>query len=306
MRIAVMGTGGVGGYFGGKLAVSGEDVAFVARGAHGAALAAHGLTIESGVSPVANHPIRVTDDPATIGPVDLVMVCVKLWDIESAVEQMRPLVGPETLLISFQNGVHAGEALTEAFGAEHVAGGVCHIGAAISAPGVIQHTGTVARLTFGAFDGAEDPRLVAFAAACAKAGIDHGHTRNIRRAIWEKFVFLTAMSGTTALTRRPIGDIRADPDLRAFFRDAAAETAAVADAKGAGLDADQVDKIMGFVDNLPASMKASMLHDLERGARLELPWLSGTVVRMGSELGIPTPVHRAIWCALKLSADDRR
>ncbi|MEJ1161511.1 2-dehydropantoate 2-reductase [Prosthecomicrobium sp. N25] len=305
MRIAVMGTGGVGGYFGGKLAAAGFDVGFVARGAHGAALAAEGLTIESGVTPIERMPIRVVSDPAELGPVDLVLFAVKLWDTEGAVEQLKPVLTADTVVISFQNGVDAGDRIAAMIGAGHVAGGVCHIGASIARPGVIRHLGTLARLTVGAFDGAVDPRLEAFSAACTRAGIDHALTGDIRRAIWEKFVFLSAMSGVTALTRRPIGDIRADPDLRAFFHDAVRETVAVARARGIGIPAEQADKVMGFADALPAGMKASMLHDLERGARLELPWLSGAVVRMGAEAGVPTPVHRAIWCALKLDAAGR-
>ncbi|TPQ48803.1 2-dehydropantoate 2-reductase [Prosthecomicrobium hirschii] len=305
MRIAIMGTGGVGGFFGAKLAASGADVTFIARGAHGAAIAERGLTIDSPAHPVAGLAVRVTDDPAKVGPVDVVMVAVKLWDTAAAAEQLRPMVGPETVVISFQNGIEAGSLLRAALGAEHVAGGVAHISATIAAPGVIRQVGSLARIIFGAFGGGTDPRLVAFSEACRAAGIEHTLSPDIDRAIWEKFVFLSAFSAITALTRKPIGDIRADADLRAFLRDAASETADVARARGVAIVPEQADKVLAAADNLPAATRASMAHDLERGARLELPWLSGTVVRLGAELGVPTPVHRAVWCALKLHAGGR-
>lgn len=302
MRIGVMGTGGVGGYFGAALAAAGEDVTFVARGAHGAAIRANGLTVTSAVKPQEGLRVAVTDDPGTVGPVDVVFFTVKLWDTETAAEAIRPMVGPDTVVISFQNGIDAGERLAAVLGAEHVAGGVAHISATIAAPGVIAHSGKLARIAFGEFDARPSPRLAALADALTRAGVDFGQPGDINRAIWEKFVFLTALSGLTGLTRRPIGDIRADPDLRALFHDAAAETAAVARASGVALAPDQADRALAAADNLPPTTKASMLHDLERGARLELPWLSGKVVALGRDLGVPTPVHRVVWGALKLMA----
>ena len=302
MRIGVMGTGGVGGYFGARLAAAGNDVVFVARGAHGEAIARDGLTVDSTVAPVGGLPVRVSADPAAFGPVDLVVFTVKLWDTEAAAAAIRPMVGPDTVVISFQNGVDAADRLAAVLGPEHVAGGVAQISATIERPGVIRHAGTLARIVFGAFGGGTDRRLAAFAEACAAAGIDHRLVPDIERAIWDKFVFLTALSATTALIRRPIGPIRADPELRAFLRDAVAEAAAVARARGIALAPDHADRVMAAIDAMPADTKASMLRDLERGNRLELPWLSGAVLRMGAAAGVPTPVHRAVWCALKLDA----
>lgn len=303
MRIAMMGTGGVGGYFGSRLVAAGEDVVFIARGAHGAAIAERGLTVESGVAPVAGLTVKVTDDPASVGPVDLVIFAVKLWDTESAAEQIRPMIGPDTVVLPFQNGVDAAARISAVIGGDHVAGGVAHIGTTIASPGVIRHIGTLARLTFGRFGDGESPVLAGLAAALARAGVDHQVSPRIERVLWEKFVFLSALSAATAVTRLPVGPIRQDPDMRAFLFDAAAETVAVASARGVGLAADHLARLPAMIDALPGEMKASMAHDLERGQRLELPWLSGAVVRMGAEAGVPTPVHRAVWCALKAYKD---
>ena len=298
MRIAIMGTGGVGGYFGARLVQAGAEVHFIARGAHLAAIRENGLVIDSGVGE-ARLKVHATDRPEEIGPVDLVMFTVKLWDTEAAAEQIRPLIGPDTGVISFQNGIDGPDVLSRVLGPQHVMGGVCHIAAIIGAPGVIKHTGTLARLTAGEWDGTETPRLAAFAAACRAAQFEFVQSSDIRRAIWEKFVFLSSFSGVTTLLRQPIGPIRADADGRALFADAVAEACAVARALGIDLGDDYPAKVLAFNDGLPEQMKSSMLGDLERGARLELPWLSGRVVALGREKGVATPVHRVIWAALK-------
>jgi len=303
MRIAMVGAGGVGGYFGGLLAAAGADVTFIARGAHLAALQADGLSIESPVRPISGLKVRATDDPATAGVVDQVVIAVKLWDLKGAADLARPLVGPETAVVSFQNGVAAADRLTAVYGPGPVLGGVCHIGASIGRPGVIAHVGKMAKLTVGELDGRASPRLQRFADACTAAGIEFHASGNVRRAIWEKFVFLSAFSGITALARSPIGPLRAVPEARATLYAAMAEGVAVARAHGSDLPADHADKVITFVDGLAPAMKSSMLHDLERGARLELPWLSGAVVKLGAEKGIPTPTHGLVTALLAPYAD---
>ncbi len=305
MKLAIVGVGGVGGYFGGHLARTGTDVRFLARGAHLKALQSDGLTVLSDVGPIDRLKIRVTDDPASIGPVDAVLLAVKLADTEGAIAQMKPLVGPETAVASLQNGVDAVERMTAAFGRERVLGGVCHIATAIERPGVIRHTGTMARITLGELDGRKTTRLTALVDACMRAGLNIVESPDINRTIWDKFVFLSTLSGVTALSRSAIGPIRDDPDGLLFASRALAESTAVARARGVALADDHVEKAVTFLKTLPATMKASMLHDLERGAKLELPWLSGAVVRLGREHGVPVPTHETIVAALKPHQDGR-
>lgn len=302
MRIAVMGVGGVGGYFGGRLAAAGGDVAFIARGNHLEALRRDGLRVISAKGDLLVHPVAATADPAEIGPVDLILFSVKLWDTETAAQALKPMIGPRTVVVTFQNGVDSVERISSVVGAEHVAGGVCHIAAAIAAPGIIRHTGTLARLTVGSLYPGQDANLAAFASLAERAGIEIHMVDDVKRAIWEKFIFLAPFSGVTTLARLPIGPIRSDPDTRGLFADAVAEAVAVARASGVPLPDDQLERIMGFTDGLPGEMKSSMLGDLERGARLELPWLSGAVVQRAGALGIAAPVHRVIFAALKLHA----
>lgn len=302
MRIAVMGTGGVGGYFGGRLAAAGEDVTFIARGAHLEALQQRGLAIRSALGDATITPCQATDDTAAIGPVDLVIFTVKLYDTEAAAEAIRPLIGPETGVVTFQNGITGPEALADRLGAEHVMGGVAKIAAVIAEPGVIRHTGTIAELVFGEFDGRSSARVAALAAALEAAGVRHTVSGEIRREIWDKMVFLSTFAGLTSLLRLPIGPIRSDRETRDLLRDGLAEALAVGRAAGANLPADLVDEILERIDRLPFEMKSSMLQDLEGGRRLELAWLSGAIVRMGRDLGVATPVHALIATALKLHA----
>ncbi|HEX5078588.1 MAG TPA: 2-dehydropantoate 2-reductase [Geminicoccaceae bacterium] len=305
MRIGVMGTGGVGGYFGGRLAASGQDVAFIARGAHLAAMRANGLRIESALGNATIPPAQASDDPAAIGPVDLVVFAVKLYDTESAAEAIRPLIGPHTGVLTFQNGVTGTEVLARKLGPEHVLGGVAKIAAVIAEPGVIRHTGTMAELVFGETDGRASARTEALSAALDAAGVTHAVSDDIRCEIWDKMVFLSTFAGLTSLLRLPIGPIRSDPDTRRLLRDGLAEALAVARASGVGLPEELVDRILARIDRLPDVMKSSMLQDLEGGRRLELAWLSGTIARMGRDLGIATPVHALIATALKLHAQGR-
>jgi 2-dehydropantoate 2-reductase len=303
MRITIMGSGGVGGYFGARLAQAGCDVTFVARGAHLAALRARGLRVQSPLGDIHIAQPQVTEHPADAGSADLVLFGVKLWDTEAAAASIRPLFGPQSACISFQNGVVKDDLLRAALGDGAVAGGVCYIASTIAEPGVIRHTGTMQRLVFGEFDGQRSPRLHAFAQACAAAGIAGELTDQIRRSQWEKFVFLVGLSATTTAARVPIGVIRSHPRSRALLHDLMDEVVQVARAEGVDLPADYAAQRLAFADGLPATMSASMHHDLQRGARLELPWLSADVVARGLRLGVPTPCNRTVVDLLAVHAD---
>jgi 2-dehydropantoate 2-reductase len=299
MRIAVVGAGGVGGGFGAALAKAGAEVTFIARGAHLAAMQARGLVVKGGRGETHLVPTQATDDPAGIGPVDVVLFCVKLWDVESAGAKIKPLVGPETAVIPLQNGIDAAERLIPILGRDAVMGGVAQISASIVEPGLISQVGTFMRMIFGELDGRPSPRGEAFLALCQKAGFDATLSGQILTELWMKFILLASNASMTAATRLPIGKLRDDPDLRAVFIAAFSEAAAVGRAKGVALPADAVEKILDFVGHAPPAMKASMALDLERGNRLELPWLGGKVVALGRELGVPTPTHAMLYALLK-------
>lgn len=306
MRITIMGSGGVGGYFGGRLAQAGHEVSFVARGAHLQALRKHGLRVLSPLGDLHLKQVRAFESPAEITGADFVLFGVKLWDTVDAAQSLWPLLGENTVVVSFQNGVVKDDLLREALGARHVAGGVGYIAASIAEPGVIRHNGTMQRLVFGEFDGSTSPRLQAFAAACAEGHIDHELSPRIRQAQWEKFVFLVGLSATTTLARLPIGRIRSHPRAHAFLHDVMDEVVKVARAEGVALPPEYAENRLAFADTLPETMTSSMHHDLERGNRLELPWLSGDVVERGRRLGVPTPCNRAVVDILSLHAEGRR
>jgi 2-dehydropantoate 2-reductase len=297
MRIVVMGAGGVGGYFGARLAQAGNEVSFIARGRHLEALRSKGLTVKSALGD-AQLKVRAFKDPREAGEADVVMFAVKLWDTEGAAEQIRPILG-RGVVIPFQNGVESIERLGKVLGAKSVMGGSAYIATRIAAPGIIEHTGTMARLRFGPVLPAQRSAAESFLAACKAAGINAELTDEIVPVNWEKFAFLVAVSGTTALARAPLGVVRADADLRWMFEQAMRETWTLARRRGVKLADDFVAKQMAFLDTLPAEMRASMLHDLEAGNRLEAPWLCGAVARMSAELGLEAPVNRAVYAALK-------
>ena len=299
MRIAVIGAGGVGGAFGAALAKAGADVTFVARGAHLKAMREHGLRVEGGRGETLINPAQATDDPASIGPVDFVLFCVKLWDVESAGAAIKPLVGPTTAVIPLQNGIDSAERLIPILGARAVMGGVAQISATIAAPGVVRQTGTFMRLIFGELEGGKSARGDAFLALCQKAGFDATHSDQIMTELWMKFILLATNAALTAATRTPLGILRDDPDIAPLFARAAAEVAAIGRAKGVKLPDDTAEKTVAFTNAAPPTMMASMAHDLIRGSRIELPWLSGKVVSLGRELGIPTPVHEVLYAVLK-------
>ena len=299
MRIAVIGTGGVGGAFGAALAKAGAEVTFVARGAHLAAMLRNGLRIEGGRGETHLEPTQATDDPAPIGPVDFVLFCVKLWDVESAGAMIRPLIGPDTAVIPLQNGIDASDRLIPILGAAAIMGGVAQISATIAEPGVIRQTGTFMRLVFGELAGGKSERGERFLALCKQAGFDATHSDRIKTELWLKFIILATNSGFTAATRRPIGQLRDDPDIAPLFAAASEEVIAVGRAAGIALPDDVLERTQAFSRNAPPTMMASMAHDLIRGGRIELPWLSGKVVAMGRELGVPTPVHAVLNAVLK-------
>ncbi|MEO5759341.1 MAG: 2-dehydropantoate 2-reductase [Mesorhizobium sp.] len=300
MRIAVMATGAIGGYFGSRMAAAGHDVFFVARGANLDALRTNGLRVESVLGDLHLPSPNVTDDPALIGPVDIVLFAVKLWDTEKAAEQAISLVGPGTRVVTLQNGVDSAERLGPILGVENVVSGCAYIAAAVAAPGLVAHTSKFARLIFGRADGKPDATLQAFADAALAAKLDVALSDAIERERWQKFVFLVGLSGATAATRKPLGAILGDPDTRALFHDLMREVVEIGRAKGVSLPADFADDRMKFGEASPPGFKASMLHDLERGNRLELDWLAGKVVQLGRELGIPTPANDAVYAMLKL------
>lgn len=301
MRIAVMGSGGLGGYFGARLCQGGTEVHFIARGRHLEAMRADGLRVE-GPAPVHVPQVRVTDDPREVGPVDLVMICVKLWDTEAALEQIRPLVGPGTAIISFQNGVLKDRYLRAAYPESHLMGGVSYVATTIDRPGVIRQTGPMQRLIFGEFDGSETPRGKAFLTACLAGGIKAELSAHIEREIWQKYVFLVGLSGTTTTIRKPIGPIRENQQTRRFLLDVMREVVAVGRAHGVDLDEDYAEVRLKLADDVAYDMTSSMHHDLERGHRLEVRWLSGGVAELGAQFNVPTPLNRAVADILALHA----
>jgi len=300
-----MGSGGVGGYFGARLAQGGCDVAFIARGAHLAALREHGLVVESQLGNVSLMKVSATDDPATLGSVDVVLISVKLWDTQAAARAISPIIGPATTVLSLQNGVQKDDVLRRILGDRPIIGGICYISATIARPGVISHTGTVQKIVFGEYDAQRSARAEAFLEACLQARIDVELSLEIRKAIWEKFVFLVGLSAATATIRLPIGPIRKDPRTRRFLLDIMREVVAVGRGQGVALSAEYAEDLLTFYDGLPAEMAASMYHDLERGNRLEVDWLSGAVVELGQTEGTPTPLNRAVRDILTLHATGK-
>ena len=291
MKIAIYGSGGVGGYFGARLAASGNEVHFLARGAHLRAMREQGLRVESALG---NLQIKVLahERPEEIGAVDYVVFAVKLADVEGAAERLRPLLHERTLVLCFQNGVEAPETVARVIGAQHARIGVAYIASAIAAPGIVRQTGTMQRMQVG-------PGAERYVAACKEAGINIEQVDDIDRARWEKFVFLAALSGVTTVARAPVGACRADPDLRASFEAAMTEAWRLGRKRGVKLADDFIGERMKFVEGLPAEMRTSMRHDLEAGKPLEAPWLCGAVARMSAQDGLEAPVNRTLYAALK-------
>ncbi len=299
MRIAVMAAGAVGGYYGGRMAAAGHDVTFIARGAHRDAIRRDGLKIESTLGDLHLKDVNVTDDPRQVGPVDLVLFAVKLWDTETAGEQARPLVGAGTRVMTFQNGVDSVERLAPILGDDVTIAGATYVVTKIAAPGVIRHTGTMAIVRCGRLDRRPDAVLAGYVEQMKAANIDVTLADNMLLDLWKKFVVLSGTSGITASTRQPLGVIRDDADMRAFFFKLMHETMAVGRAAGVEFSPDYPAELERAVAGFPPTMKASMANDLEAGNRLELDWLAGRVVALGRKYGIPTPAQEAVYAILK-------
>src|SRR5262245_49035353 len=298
MRIAIVGSGGVGGYFGGRLAEAGADVAFLARGAHLDAMRARGLRISSPDGDVHLPQVQSAGDTRDIGPVDVVFFSVKLYDTAAALASLSPLIGADTIVIPLQNGVDSVAMIERAVGRHSTGGGTCYVSAVVAEPGVIRHT-AMDHLIFGELDGTRSPRLEALRQACSPARFRATLSDNVHADIWAKFVRLSVMSGMTTVTRSPLGVVCSDPALFAMLKDAVGEALAVARAKGIPAQSTTIEGVAKAFAELPPQTRSSMLEDLERGRRLELPWLSGAIVRIGEEVSVPTPIHRFIATVLR-------
>lgn len=297
LRFGVMGAGGVGGYFGAALARGGADVVMIARGAHLAKIKENGLAIE-GVGGDFTAPVSATDSPAEAGICDVVLVAVKLWDTDEAVEAIAPMIGPDTTIISLQNGIDAEPAFAARYGEDRVFGGVAQISATIAAPGVIAKHSGFARIIFGEMGAARPERVEALTAAFDRAGIENQYSADIRAELWRKFIFLVALSGATATTGKPIGEVLENPADRAMHEELVRETYSLSKARGINLPAETPAQVIAFSEGLPYEMRASMAHDLIAGNRLELDWLSGAVVRMAGDHGLDVPANTRVVRAL--------
>lgn len=298
MRIAVFGTGGVGGYFGGRLARTGEDVHFIARGEHLRAIQTDGLRVDSILGDFIVEPAKASDDPSQVGEVDVVILGVKAWDVPNAAQAMRPMVGNQTFVVPLENGVDAPEQLASVLGKEHIMGGLCQISAFIAGPGHIRHVGIEPFVAFGELDGRPSQRAEGLLQVLEAAGVKAAIPPDIQVSMWEKFLFIATVSGLGAVTRAPADIYRSLPETRQMLIAAFEEIVALARARGVMLPEDTVEKRLAFVDNLPDGLLASMQRDILEGKPSELSSQNGAVVRMGAELGVPTPVHAFIYNCL--------
>lgn len=302
MHIAIIGAGGVGGYVGARLAAAGERVTFIQRGAHLDAMQGSGLRLSSQLGDVELPEVDARPDADGVGPVDVVFVCVKSAQTEEAGELARQMLGPDTAVISLQNGVENEDRLAAIVGPEHVLGGVIYILSLIDAPGHVVHSTPGAKLQIGERDGSETARVKAITDACAKAGIDVELSRDIEAALWIKFTGLCAHSGMTALTRCAIGPIREDPLCREVLIRCAREVIALAEARGVALPDDFKAEPVKVFMKVPPTMTSSMHYDVTHGKPLEVEWLNGAVARLAAESGIDVPVNQTIFAGLKLHA----
>lgn len=299
MRLAVVGSGAVGGYFGGRLAEAGIDVGFLARGGHLAAIRDQGLRVSSVDGDFVVRPARVSDDPSDLGESDVVLVCVKAWQVTETAEALGPLVGPSTYFVPLQNGIEAPEQLARVFGPARVLGGLCRLLVFLDGPGRIRHAGVAPYVAFGEMDGRVSSRAERLREAFARTrGVTVEIPPDIRVAMWSKFLFIAALSGVGALIRAPIGVIRSQLETRALLLGALEEIHAVAAGAGVTLPVDSVPRTMAYIDTLPPDGTASMQRDILQGRPSELDAQTGTVVRLGDKLGIPVPVHRLMYAAL--------
>ncbi len=298
MKIAVIGTGGVGGYYGGLLAQQGHQVTFVARGAHLEAIRRDGLQVKSILGDFTIAPAQATDRPAEIGTVDLALFCVKTYSTDEAARSIQPIIGPQTAVLSLQNGVDAVERVGAILGMEHILGGATWLSSAIESPGVVKQVSQFRRIVFGELDGRITPRAQAILEAFQPTGITVELSQEIQKILWTKFVFIAAASGFGGLTRLPMGEYRAVPETRALIIRLMKEVEAVGNANGANLDADVVEKSLAFIDASAPHIRASMQLDVAAGRQFELEAMIGVISRKGREAGIPTPTADAIYAFL--------
>ena len=296
MKIAIFGSGGVGGYFGGRLALGGQNVTFIARGAHLAAVTESGLRVDSIGGDFLIHPAKATDSPQSIGSVDLVILATKAWQLDSAIEQMKPLVGEGTMILPLLNGMEHMDVLLAAFEREHVLGGLCRISAFVEGPGYIRHVGVPPFIAFGELDNSKSARVDSLKKMFSSLqGITVDVPADINTAMWEKFIFISGSSGVGAYTGQTIGEFRANPETRAMLFNAMNETAAIARARGAVLSESFVADTMTRIDSIQPHIIASMQKDIMEGRPSELNEQTGAVIRMGRAVGVPTPTHEAIY-----------
>ncbi|GAB4499668.1 MAG: 2-dehydropantoate 2-reductase [Anaerolineales bacterium] len=299
MKIAVFGTGGVGGYFGGRLAQKGEDVTFIARGAHLEAIRTHGLRVASIDGDFTIHPAKATNDIQTIGKADLIILATKAWQLDEAIEQMKPMIGIDTIILPLLNGMEHMDKLLSAFGASHVLGGLCRISAFIGEPGVIRHVGIKPQIAFGEWDNSKSERVANICTMfSAISEIVTEIPDDIQTAMWEKFIFISGTSGVGAYTRQPIGEIRANPEARAMLQNAFEETAAVARTRGAAIADDFVQATMQRIDSIAPHVIPSMQKDMMECRPSELNEQTGAVIRLGKAAGVPTPTHEKLLATL--------
>jgi 2-dehydropantoate 2-reductase len=299
MRIAIFGTGGVGGYFGGRLAEAGEEVIFIARREHLRAIQTQGLRVDSVLGDFVVQPAQAMDDPAQIGAVDVVLVCVKAWQVAEAAQAIRPVVGPETVVVPLQNGVDAPGVLAAVLGAEHVLGGLCGLIAFVAGPGHIRHTGIEPYITFGELDNRRSERVERLRQAFARAkGVLVDVPADIKAAMWRKFLLIATWSGVGAVTRAPMGVLRSVPETREMLEQSLQEVYSVALAHQIALPADAVSQTLAFIDTFPPHGTASMQRDIMAGRPSELASQNGAVVRLGREVGVATPLHNFIYYSL--------
>jgi 2-dehydropantoate 2-reductase len=305
MRIVVAGAGGVGGYFGARLARAGEHVTVLARGTHLEAIRALGLSVHSRVEGDFTVPVEAVADLRGLPRADVVLFCVKSFDTEATVEQLRPVVGDDTPVVSLQNGVDNEDRIDALLGPGHAVGGAAYVFAAIEAPGVIVHN-FGGRIAFGELDGRITPRAERLRDALAGAGVPVELTRAIRRVLWEKYLLISAQAGMTALTRCPVGVLRATPESWRMYRRIVEELAAVAAAAGVDVGADAVERVMKSAEAIADGAYSSLHHDLTEGKRLELEALHGHAARLGERLGVPVPTVFAVYAALRPHVAGRR
>lgn len=298
MRIAIFGAGGVGGYFGGQLAQAGMEVIFIARGAHLQAIRESGLAVESGKGNFRVFPAAAESDPASVGPVDVVLLGVKAWQVPEAAQAMRPLVGQETIVIPLQNGVEAAGQVREVLGEEHAAGGLCRISCLLAGPGRIQHVGMEPYIAFNWFDAHPDPRLEELRSVFLTRGVNAEIPADIAAALWAKFVFIASISGVGAVTRAPVGALRSVPQTYQLLEQAVYEVAAVGRASGVALSPSVEKATLQLIDSMPPATTSSMQRDVAAGKPSELEYQNGSVVRLGRSVGVPTPAHDFLYASL--------